>query len=150
MEGKIKSQYIGLLMIFIMFFSTFAFAVINSFSPQDQQPQNTHQPEKEIDRHLKRPLTENEKASLLQQGAAILEFSHTKNCLKCDDFRPILENFYVKYENILFVDIEGDQDTIQFIGKETKVIINVTDADLLDAYCKVSAIQPKECILKNV
>ncbi len=151
MQGKIKSQYVGLLLIFVMFFSTFAFAIINSvYTPT--QPQDTPGPssQKTVQRYLERALTEQEKTALLQNGVAILEFSHTKNCVQCDEYRTVIRNFYTKYSNVLVLDIAGDKDNVQFTGKETQSVTNITSDGLLDAYCKVSAIQPKECILKNI
>lgn len=149
MKGKMKTQYVGLLLILVMFFSTFAFAIINSIAPPEQA-QSSPTPQEEIQRHLKTSLSEQQKSSLAQNGFAIIEFIHTPNCANCTQYSSVLESFYRKYENVLWLDIEGEQDSIKFIGKETKQLTDITDAKLLDAYCEVSRIQPKECILKNI
>ncbi|HLD42149.1 MAG TPA: hypothetical protein VJB06_03865 [archaeon] len=150
MQGKIKTQYTGLLLIFVMFFSTFAFAIINSITPYEPEVTGAPDQPETIQRYLNRPLTQTEKTSLIQNQIAILEFSHTKDCAKCAEYRTVIESFYTKYPNILVVDLEGDKDSIQFVGKETQPITDLNPENLLDAYCKVSAVQTKECLLKNI
>lgn len=146
-----KTQYVGLLLIFIMFFSSVAFGIISSIKNDNSEgPQQTPQgKEVTIERHTKRLLSESEKNALLQQGAAILEFLYSKDCSKCAEYRPVIESFSTKFNNILLVDAEYPTTTIRITGKETKQIENVTEKALLDAYCEVSLIQQKDCILKN-
>ncbi len=144
-----KTKYVGLLLIFTMFFSSIAFGIISSIGNQaDTKPTPTGK-EVTIERHTKRLLSEQEKNGLLQQGVAILEFLYTKDCAKCAEYRPVIEGFYTKFNNIVLVDAEAPSTVIKITGKETKQIANVTEKALLDAYCEVSLIQPKECILKN-
>ncbi len=147
-DNRKKYQVIGLLMIFIMFFSTLGFAALNS-SKNEPTASPTPSNQKQIERQTTRLLTDQEKTALMQNGVAILEFLHTKGCQNCATYRPVLEGFYTKYPNVLLVDADSEKDSLQFIGTQTKQITNVTEAGLLDAYCDVSATQTKECILKR-
>ena len=144
-----KYQLIGLGMIFIMFFSTLGFAALNSITNSSPQPSATPAGQKQIERHTTRALTEQEKAALFKNGVTILEFLHTKDCQKCSEYRPAIEGFYTKYPDILLLDIESDKDVLQFTGRSTEKITNVTTEGLLDAYCNASFVQSKECILKK-
>lgn len=145
-----KTKYVGLLLIFVMFFSSIAFGVLNSIASQPESQPTPSGKEVQIERHTKRLLTEQEKAGLLQQGATILEFLQGKDCLKCADYRPLIEGFSTKFNDIVLVDAESTATLIQFTGKTTKQVENVTEKSLLDAYCEASILQPKECILKNI
>jgi len=150
MKGKIKSQYIGLLLIFIMFFSTFAFAIINSvFNPSDTQSTPTPTSQFNIEKYMKRALTHQENAYLTGKGIAVLEFLYTKDCTDCPASRQTLLDFSKKYSDLVVVDVEGDKNQIQFSGKKTVQVSNTTEKTLLDAYCSVTFSQPKDCVLKN-
>ena len=144
-----KTKYIGLLLIFVMFFSSIAFGVLNSITNQAES-QPTPSKQTTIERHTKRLLTDQEKAALLQQGVTIFEFLQSKDCAKCADYRPLIESFSTRFNDILLVDAESTSTAIQFTGKITKQVENVTEKNLLDAYCEASVLQPKECILKNI
>ncbi len=148
MKGKIKSQYAGLFLIFIMFFSTFAFAIISSVTNQSPEATPTPGEQQTVERHTKRLLTETEKASVLRNGMVVFEFLQSADCPKCAEYRPVIEGFALKY-NMVLVDAPSTNTTIQFIGKSSLRVENVTENGLLDAYCTVSFIQPKECVLKN-
>lgn len=149
-DKRRKYQLIGLAMIFIMFFSTIGFAALSSVKNigLENEPTQTSE-QKTIERHTIRPLTDQEKSALLQNGVTIFEFLHTKDCAKCAEYRPVLEAFSTKYPNIVLVDADSDKDLLQVTGKSTKQIVDVTEKSLLDAFCDVAFVQPKDCILKN-
>lgn len=148
-DKRRKYQLIGLAMIFIMFFSTIGFAALSSVNlGLETEPTKTSE-QKTIERHTIRPLTDQEKAALLQNGVTIFEFLHTKECTKCAEYRPVLEAFSTKYPNTVLVDADSDKDLLQVTGRSTKQIADVTEKSLLDAFCDVAFVQPKDCILKN-
>ena len=152
MSGKrSKTQYIGLALIAIMFFSTIGFAVIQSvYNPTAQETQNpTQTSEPTIEKHTRRLLTNSEKSYLFRNGATILEFLYSSDCSKCIEYRPIIEGFSTKFSNIVLEDSPENSTLIQFLGKKTVRIENVTEKSLLDAYCEVTFTQPKDCVLKN-
>ncbi len=148
-DKRRKYQFIGLAMIFIMFFSTIGFAALNSVRNTGLENEPAPAEEKTIERHTTRALTEEEKAALLKNGVTIFEFLHTKDCTKCAEYRPVLEAFSTKYPNTVLVDADADKDLIQVTGRSTKQITDVTEKGLLDAFCDVALLQPKDCILKN-
>jgi hypothetical protein len=69
-----------------MFGSTFTFAILNIFSPQQQQQLTIPQ-----ERILTNKLTKQQVQLLLQNGYTLVEYSYPENCFECVEIKTVLE-----------------------------------------------------------
>ena len=147
---KNKTRYVGLLLIGIMFLSSFGFAVINSVYNPDSQPTPTANGDNQIQvsRTVSREFTSQEQSYILRNGAVIIEFSKSPDCQNCAEDKNIIDGLAKKY-NIFLSETASNATSINLIGKQTKQFSDITEKTLLNAYCEVAFSRPKECVLKD-
>lgn len=156
MRFKIKTSWIGLFLIAIMLFSTFAYAVIQSFYPK----QKTELPKTNI---IDYPLNSNLKNSLIQYGITVVTFSYNINCENCAIEKSILEFYATEHKQVLsndgpvfsiyleeLMDSTLDRSKISMesvYGKEE--LIGANETDIFNALCKIMVSPPVTCALKT-
>src|SRR5437016_1112192 len=90
-----RYAYIGLLLIALMFFSTFAFAALQSFSFFGSNQPPVTLPTTNI---FDYDLTAAQTVALLNQGQTLLKFTYSSNCQECLQQKNLLENFVTSSE----------------------------------------------------
>ena len=138
---------IGLFLIAIMLFSTFAYAVLQAFYPRN----SAKLPDSNI---VNYPLDSNLKAALIQNGRTIITFEYNENCSFCADQKAQLESFTNTYKpqifleelttsridssNIIIASAYGDQ-TIDD-GNATRIVSSL---------CQLMVYPPATCALQR-
>jgi len=147
MKFKFKPAWIGLFLIAVMLFSTFAFAVIQSFYPK----QNTQLPESNV---IDYRIDANLANALIQYGATIITFEYNLGCNNCVNQKAALEFFANEYkqqiwlEKILDETLDVSKITISSIYGEDK-LVDTNETEIVDSLCKLMAAPPATCALKK-
>ena len=148
MKLKFKSSWIGIALIAIMLFSTFASAVIQSFNSGNK---NIQVPTSNIvDYKLDPQLAD----ALLQNGATIVTFEYNLGCKNCIQQKYDLEYLANQYENQIF--LEELVNTSLDVSKTHIVSIyseeNLVDANstgIFGALCNAMVSPPPECAVRQ-
>lgn len=142
---KIKTAWIGLFLIAVMLFSTFAYAIIQSFYPK----QNTKLPESNIIDYSLEPDLRN---ALIQYGATLITFEHNMGCNNCVNQKAALEFLANEYkEQIWLEEIQNEQldestITISSAYGEEK-LVDANETNIFSALCKLMVQPPVACAL---
>lgn len=161
MKFKFKPAWIGLFLIAIMLFSTFAYAIIQSFYPR----QNVELPKSNIIDYRFDP---NLKSALIQYGATIITFDYNLGCENCATQKSILEFFANEYKpsldksEITIEDIYGKiilEELLDGSLDKSKIIISSTygedslidanETDIFNSLCKLMVAPPVACALQK-
>jgi hypothetical protein len=145
MKERFAAIFIGVIMIM----SVAGFALINVST----RGSLTKKDIPEISPVMKRPLTPEEKVTVLRSGRVIIENLYPANCTDCFDKNVLLENFVNQYRDyIVMEEVVANQTSLKIIGKggQIKPIENVTDETLMDLFCEMAMLQPKECLLRGI
>ncbi|MCD6403288.1 MAG: hypothetical protein J7K98_03085 [Candidatus Aenigmarchaeota archaeon] len=118
-----KQALIALLLIFLMGGSTVAFSFINTLrGGQKRVPLPK-------DVVLERELSKEEELAILQTYRTIIKFTYKKDCVKCLDWKNVLENVVKKSNGqVYLVELEG----------------NVTRIDIYNALRSTTLTNPKD------
>jgi hypothetical protein len=149
MKIKLPSaKVIGMVLIGIMFVSTFAFSIIQStiFGSRQQKIQ----PPK--NRILNYYLSPQQKNTILNYGGSIITFVYPQNCQKCLNQKNYLESLTEKYNWLYLEEISSkvNSTTIYVLGVYgQKILENKSNEDVFTALCEVSYQAPLECALKQ-
>lgn len=145
MKFKFKPAWIGLFLIAVMLFSTFAYAVIQSFYPK----QNVKLPESNIiDYQLDLGL----KDALMQYGATIITFEYNLGCNNCVNQKSALEFFANEYkqqiwlEKIVDESLDKSKMTISSVYGEDK-LDDANETQIVSSLCKLMVTPPVTCAL---
>jgi len=146
MKLKFKASWIGLFLIATMLFSTFAYAVIQSFYPK----QNTQLPESNV---IDYRLDANLANALVQYGATIITFEYNAGCNNCVNQKAALEFFANEYkqqiwlEEILDETLDTSKITILSIYGEDK-LADANETVIVNSLCKLMVAPPAACALQ--
>ena len=147
---KIKPAYIGILLIAIMFGSTFAYGVIQavSTSPPSQNQQTIEVPSGIIDYEL----SASQQYELLGRGYTIMNYKYNFACEKCSEERSTLNQIVQAREfsgqvvlQELLSDNAGNLTIVSAYGEEMLSNFNVTD--VVDSLCRLAVSPPTECVI---
>ena len=145
MKLKVKPAWIGLFLIATMLFSTFAFAVIQSFYPK----QNTQLPESNI---INYQLDPSLRGALIQYGATIITFEYNMGCNGCVDQKSALEFFANEYkqqiwlEEIVDESLDVSEMTLSSIYGEDS-LIDANETQIVNSLCILMVAPPVACAL---
>lgn len=140
-----KERFIAIFMGLLMLLSVAGYAIINVYKAPVK--------EESINPIIKRVLTPEEKIGILRSGKIIIENFYTKNCTECIDRNNLLESFVVQFKDyIIMEEVLMNQTSLKIIGKGGKIknIKNVTEENLMDVFCEMAILQPKECLLREM
>jgi len=142
---KLKPAWIGLFLIAVMLFSTFAYAVIQSFYPQ----QNIELPESNI---IDYQLDASLKNALIQYGATVITFEYNLGCGNCVNQKAALEFFASEYKQQIWLEEIRDESldkskiTISSIYGEDS-LIDANETGIVSTLCKLMVAPPVTCAL---
>ncbi len=138
-----KSSLIGLFLIAVMLLSTFAFAVIQSFSPQAELPKTNI-----IDYRLDSQIRQ----ALIQNGATIITFEYSDACFECQNQKFTLESFANEYKTQIFLEeivdenLNDSRTTIaSFYGSQELKASD--DERIMATLCSLMVDPPAQCAL---
>ena len=145
MKLKIKASWIGLFIIAMMLFSTFAYAVIQSLYPK----QRTKLPESNI---IDYELDQNLQTGLLQYGATIIKFDYNLGCQNCVSQKSTLEFYANEYKQQIFLEELKDESLNQSkITVESAYgsdeLVSANETMILNSLCKLLVSPPATCAL---
>ncbi|MBU5537079.1 MAG: hypothetical protein QXP82_00195 [Candidatus Aenigmatarchaeota archaeon] len=156
MKFKFKSSWIGLFLIAVMLFSTFAYAIIQSFYPK----QTVKLPESNI---IDYRLDPNLADVLIQSGATLITFEYNMGCDNCVNQKAALEFFANEYkqtiatvgkttlfsiylEEIVDETLDKSKITILSIYGEDK-FVGANETEIFKSLCKLMVSPPATCVL---
>jgi outer membrane lipoprotein-sorting protein len=146
-----KSAVIGLILIGIMFLSTFAFAAIQSTIFGTQSSQQVQLPQSHI---LTSELTSQQASYLLQQGYTIVVFKYNITCLDCQNVKSFLEQATQSSDfkqQIYLEELAGFPLSVQMSSaRGSQTLTNVTQSAIVDAFCNILIQPPVSCALRKV
>lgn len=157
MKLKIKPAYIGLFLIGIMFFSTFAFTILQSFNLGDTTGQKTDLPKTNI---INYRLTTNQESTLISQGKTIMIYEYDESCQYCQQQKQFLQQIVTNSKPITGTDISNQLflellpsnnemptlTLISYYGQNE--LTNATNSETFSALCQVLISKPIGCALK--
>ena len=145
MKFKVRPAWVGLFLIAVMLFSTFAYAVIQSFYPK----QNTSLPESNI---IDYQLDANLKNALIQYGATVITFEYNLGCDNCVNQKAALEFFANEYKQQMWLEelvdesLDKSKITISSIYGEDS-LVDANETGIVSSLCKLMAAPPVTCAL---
>lgn len=134
---------------FIMISSIAGFAMLSS------RPIAT-KPVKTISHIVKGPLESSEIVFIIRTGRVLIRDWYRENCTDCElvlqNLESFAENFkdYVVLEKVEIPSNETEKLEIIGRGGEIRQLENITQENLMDVFCEIALLQPKECLLREV
>lgn len=147
MKLKFKPAWVGLFLIAVMLFSTFAYAVIQSLYPK----QNVKLPESNIVDYQLDPSLKN---ALIQYGHTIITFEYNLGCNNCVNQKSALEFFANEYKQQMWLEELTDENldkskiTISSIYGEN-IITDGNETEIVSSLCKLMVAPPVTCALQK-
>lgn len=150
-----KIAIIGLVLVGIMFFSSVAFAFLQSvYVPNSDQRQRQEIPQNYI---VTSELSLHQENFILQNGFTIMKYFYPPACIECGDRIVFLEQLTVGSEftnQIILEEISRDGperlEVFSIIGGRTFEGINITVNATIDTLCEVTLNPPVGCTLREL
>ena len=144
-----KSKIIGIFFIILMLIPAYSFI---SGIRTSQPPTESTLPGTNI---IDYELTAQQEELLLQNGKVVAKFVYSVNCLECLQQKSYLESFAKQYSNQIFL-VEISNATSQkstlivnsLRGSDT--LTNVTQENILNAFCELMLQPPIDCALRKI
>lgn len=140
---RIAAIILGLIMIF----SLIGYGALNIITEPDNNRQT------QIPYKITRPLKNNEKVSILRSGRVLIQDFYIDDPYHID-FNMVLENFTEEFKRYVVLEIVKTNETmmqmISPLGNIVELNINMTKDDLINIFCDISTLQPKECLLREM
>ena len=158
MRLKIKSAYIGLFLIALMFLSTFAFAGLQGifYTPSQKE---VELPTGNVASYR---LSQDQETLLLSQGKTILIYRFNETCEKCVQEKQFLEQMVTNSQNYFSSNV-GAQLFLEVLtspNEPSKLVLasyygqleltEINEANFLPALCQLLVSKPIECALRQV
>ena len=146
---KLTKQVIFTIIVGVMMV-TWAAGIALSSNLQLSTPQGFR-----IESVYTRPLTSQEKITILRYGRVLIEYMHTGGN-ESTEKRATYENFVARFKDFAVLEVveisEANQTLDQFISPTGDIVPleNVSASELIDVFCEKSLMQPKECLLRNI
>lgn len=145
-------KWIGLALIGIMFFSSIAFAALQSVTPTNQLGGETFVslPSQAIIDYKLSPQVYNE---ALSRGFTVATYSYDKSCVECIDERAQIEQIVLSQEfqnQIILEEIaESGASKLEIASLYGKRTLEKTDANsTISAFCEIVANPPLGCAVR--
>jgi len=105
---------------------------------------------------IEKPLAPEERVQILQSGKVLIEYLYPEGCDDCSAKKDTYAKFMDKFKDYAVLEIAEvpeNQTLDRIIGaygdtEELKDI--VTEDRLLEVFCKLAIVQPKECLLMEI
>lgn len=150
MKLKIKSAYVGIFLIGLMFLSTFAFAALQTIYTPSQP--NIELPNTNV---INYQLGRDQQNLLISQGKTLITYRYDSACVSCLQQKQFLEQLATnsKVSNDLFVQIlesNIDPPTVGLVSYSAQIqLTNATNEELFSGLCQVLIKRPLECALQQ-
>jgi hypothetical protein len=145
--NKTKSILAGIILIFLMVGSSFAYGFIQSVSPT-QSNGNVELPKQSI---IDYRLTSDQQRYLLRRGVTIAELEYSLACQPCRDTKAQLESAVQEFSNQMILSelVVGDSNTLPVVKMESsygqRTFSKPTPDDLMSAFCDLLTSPPIRC-----
>jgi len=149
MKIKLSTQtLIALVFIFLMFGSTFAYAILNAFKSPEEEIKIPNQ------RIIDYELNEIQRNYLLQRGYTLIEYRYFTGCLECIDMKSKLESVTQNSDNQIFLQeilSEGNANSLTVTSlRGGKTITNPSSENLENTICNFLVNQPLWCVTSKI
>jgi len=150
-KERIGAIFVGAIMIFSI--AGFATTGLTFTKSNDNQ-----QEEYSLPTIVSRPFTGREKAIILNSGRVVIESVYNKDCGECKQKNMEITTFTSSLEGFIYLSsvensTEEGFEKFQMIGSRGEIIDleneEITPENLIDLYCDISIVQPRECLLKE-
>jgi len=144
-----KERLMALFIGSIMLMSVVGFSLANTRFGNPQQNKI------DLPFMVNRELTGEELASILRSGRVVVEDFYEANCTQCPEKNAFLQTFFERFRDFVVLQIvEGNETTMKMIGAGGRIRditdMELTDENMLDVFCEVAIMQPKECLLEQI
>ncbi len=144
MRFKFKPAWIGLFLIGVMLFSTFAYAFLQSFNKPDQKLPTSNVIAYSLESSLK--------SALIQYGATIVTFDYNLGCENCVNQKAVLEFYAKEYEKQIFLEelLDNNLDKSKITVESAygiEELINANEIQIVGTFCKLLVEPPATCAL---
>lgn len=150
-KEQVAAIVIGL--IFVMSMVGVAFSSLSWFPQQ--------QPGVAIPNIINRELTQEERIYVLQTGRVLIENFYVSNCSICAVDKATLEMFAQEFKEFIVleeVEVNNTNETtyvkLQMIGRAGLIKdlrdVEITQENLIDIFCDIALVQPRECLLREM
>ena len=132
---------------FLMLSSLAGFAMTNIY----QEP-----PKVEIPAVIEKVMDPQERVQVLQTGKVLIEYLYPENCVDCTEKKALYQSFVNQFSNyavLEIVEVPANQTMDHIIGMngDTIELGSVSDAStLMNIFCSVAILQPKECLMMEI
>lgn len=141
-----KAKMMALVFVFLMFGSTFAFALLRSFGNRGNEIKIPRQ------RILNYELNEQQKRYLLRRGFTLIEYTYPVGCMDCIDVKNNLERITQTSENQIFLQELTDgtsKVTITSLSGQ-EVLEDPTNEEIEEMACKLLMKKPIWCVTAKI
>jgi len=154
MEEKNKQRIMATVLGLVMLFSIAGFAGLQLLgrAPTDQ---NTYD-FSNVTRIIHRQLEPNEVLYVLQSGRVLIQYEYTSGCADCLDTVSLLESLANSFPSHIVLE-EVTNDEIEDVslkmtggGGSIVELKDVSEETLLDTFCNIAAVKPRECLLREL
>jgi hypothetical protein len=145
MKERLAALFIGLIMIM----SIAGFAAVQLI------PDRGGEEAPPIPTVIDRQLTSEEIVSILRTGRVLIQNHYLPNCTECADGTATMELFANKMSGFVVLESAEANDTkMQMISPDGRIKgledIIITEDGLMDMFCDISILQPRECLLREI
>jgi len=150
MKVKISTQtLIALIFIFLMFGSTFAYAILNAFTSPEEDVNIPNQ------RIIDFELDQSQRGFLLQRGYTLIEYQYFSGCLECVDVKNKLESLTQNSDNQIYLQelLSAENATTSLTVTSLrggKTITNPSSENLENVICNYLVNQPLWCVTSKI
>ncbi len=144
MKERMMAIFIGLVMIG----SIAGFAGVQ-FIPEQQ---NTGP---DIPIIVNRTLTGDEIIFVLRTGRVLIQNHYLPDCTECMSNNIVLESFAHRMNGLIVLEeVMGNATKLQMVGSDGSIEslenVTITEENLMDIFCDISFVQPRECLLREL
>lgn len=144
MKFRFKPAWVGLFLIAVMLFSTFAYAFLQSFNKPNQKLPTSNVIAYSLESSLKN--------TLIQYGATIVTFDYNLGCENCVNQKAALEFYAKEYEKQIFLEelLDNNLDKSKITVESaygTEELVNANETQIVNTFCKLMVEPPVACAL---
>lgn len=150
-----KEKAIAILFGLIMLFSLAGFGGLSLLGSSDQgQDPNNGANDIYVPTVSYEELDSQEKLYVLQTGRVLIESSYSLDCQECIENNALLESFARQFPAHVVVQIVETEEPpeIKMTGRNGIIqeLTDVTETGIMDLFCSLAAVQPRECLFREL
>lgn len=131
----------------LMLTSVAGFAMMNVY----EEP-----PKVEIPTIINTPIGPSDRVQILRTGRALIEYLYPEDCTDCSEKKALYESFVTQFDGYAVLEIaevpaNETLDRIIGMNGDTVELSGVSSqGELMETFCSVAIIQPRECLLMDI